>query len=83
MAEEGLGGVGHGIGDVFEVGSIRVKVTPADHAWQNEVPVKANISTCGRTRAGSGWRPRTGRSGAPGDSRLVPGASPAHAYPGM
>src|SRR3954452_16461745 len=31
MTEEGLAGVGHGIGDVFEVGSVRVEVTPADH----------------------------------------------------
>lgn len=26
---------GHGIGDAFSVGGVRVTVTPADHAWQN------------------------------------------------
>lgn len=38
MKEIGIEGKGHGIGDDFEVGGIKVTLTPADHAWQNEYP---------------------------------------------
>jgi hypothetical protein len=33
MGNAGQSAVGHDIGDVFSVGQIKVKVTPADHAW--------------------------------------------------
>ena len=33
-----INGYGHDIGDCFSIGSIKVTLTPADHAWQNESP---------------------------------------------
>lgn len=39
MSEElQINGYGHDIGDCFSIGSIKVTLTPADHAWQNESP---------------------------------------------
>ena len=38
LEKEGLPGLGHDIGDQFAIGPMRVQVTPADHAWQNESP---------------------------------------------
>lgn len=72
MDAEGMPGHGHDIGGEFEVGPIRVRVTPADHAWQNARPrpgqrVFAEEDACGfwlDTPDGSIW--------APGDSRLIP-----------
>ncbi|GAA1994788.1 hypothetical protein GCM10009818_00180 [Nakamurella flavida] len=71
MAAEGLPGHGHVIGDVFSVGPLRITVTPADHAWQNDSPgaadrVFADEDSCGfwiETPDGTVW--------APGDSRLI------------
>lgn len=34
--EEGLKGFGHDIGETFKIGSMKIRLTPADHAWQNE-----------------------------------------------
>lgn len=72
MAGDGLPADGHDIGSRFEVGPLQVKVTPADHAWQNVFPqpdqrVFAEEDACGfwiDTPDGSIW--------APGDSRLIP-----------
>ena len=38
MKEQGLPAYGHDIGEQFAIGPVRVQVTPADHAWQNESP---------------------------------------------
>ena len=38
MQQEGLPAYGHDIGEQFAIGPVRVEVTPADHAWQNESP---------------------------------------------
>ena len=72
MDQERLPAHGHGIGDTFAVGDVRVTTTPADHAWQNESPgasehVFAPEDACGfwlETPDGIIW--------APGDSRLIP-----------
>lgn len=71
MKEEGMLGYGHDIGETFEVGAIKVTVTPADHAWQNETKEFTRIfraeDFCGfwlETTDGTIW--------APGDSRLLP-----------
>ncbi len=72
MKNLNLKSVGHAIGDVFNVKSIRVKVTPADHAYQNHYPGMStrwfkNEDACGflfETPDGTIW--------APGDSRLLP-----------
>ncbi|MWV47784.1 MBL fold metallo-hydrolase [Rathayibacter sp. VKM Ac-2803] len=72
MAEEGIPGTGHDIGDAFSVGDhVDVTVLPADHAWQNAQPdyrgrVFHDEDSCGfwiRTPDGVVW--------APGDSRLI------------
>ena len=71
MRDEGLSSVGHDIGDTFQVGPVRVDVTPADHAWQNASPgastrVFRDEDCCGfwlATPDGTVW--------APGDSRLI------------
>ena len=71
--EEGLPGVGHGIGESFSVGSVTARLTPAWHTWQNESSkwawrTWAREDYCGYwldTPDGSIW--------LPGDSRLLPG----------
>lgn len=71
MENEGFPSVGHNIGDTFHVGPIRVKLTPADHAYQNAYPGMSkrwfkNEDACGfwiETPDGTIW--------APGDSRLM------------
>ena len=81
MAEEGLGGVGHPIGDVFDVGPVRVEVTPADHAWQNEIPGEdEHFPARGRLRVlvADAGRDDLGARGLPVD----PGASPEDAGAG-
>ena len=72
MNSEGLPAYGHDIGDHFAIGPVRVEVTPADHAWQNESPGASDRifqpeDCCGfwiDTPDGTIW--------APGDSRLIP-----------
>jgi L-ascorbate metabolism protein UlaG (beta-lactamase superfamily) len=71
MKEHGWPASGHGIGDAFEVGTLRVRLTPVDHAWQNSQPNPprhfANEDACGfwiDSPDGTIW--------APGDSRLMP-----------
>jgi L-ascorbate metabolism protein UlaG (beta-lactamase superfamily) len=71
MKNEGFPSSGHDIGDTFHVGPIRVKMTPADHAYQNAYPGMSkrwfkNEDACGfwiETPDGNIW--------APGDSRLM------------
>jgi L-ascorbate metabolism protein UlaG (beta-lactamase superfamily) len=72
MRGEGWPAHGHRIGDVVDIGSVRVELTPADHAWQNATPgasprVFQPEDACGfwiETPDGTVW--------APGDSRLIP-----------
>ena len=72
MKNDKLPSYGHAIGNVFKIRQVRVKLTPADHAWQNAYPGAANRffkpgDACGfwiETQDGSIW--------APGDSRLMP-----------
>src|SRR5687767_10908026 len=72
MKNEGFPSFGHDIGDTFHVGPVRVKLTPADHAYQNAYPgmskrIFKNEDACGfwlETPDGTIW--------APGDSRLLP-----------
>ena len=72
MKNEGYPSHGHDIGDRFKVGPIQVKLTPADHAYQNAYPGMSkrffkNEDACGfliETPDGTIW--------APGDSRLMP-----------
>jgi L-ascorbate metabolism protein UlaG (beta-lactamase superfamily) len=63
MEKEGLPAFGHDIGDVFNVGRIRVRLTPADHNYR---PGSKKEDDCGfwiETPDGAIW--------APGDTRLM------------
>ncbi len=70
MKEEGFNAFGHNIGEEFSIADIRVKLTSADHAWQNMMPNRTREfkmeDYCGfwiETADGTIW--------APGDSRLL------------
>jgi len=71
MKNDGLHSYGHYIGDTFHVGKISVRLTLADHAWQNSFPKPGQRyyepgDACGfwfNTPDGSIW--------APGDSRFM------------
>ncbi|MEG0365445.1 MAG: MBL fold metallo-hydrolase [Coprobacillus sp.] len=72
MKEEGINGVGHDIDETFELNSTKIKLTPADHAWQNEKEKYRSLREykkedyCGywiETVDGTIW--------LPGDSRLL------------
>ena len=70
MKNEGLPSFGHFIGDTFQVGKVSVRLTLADHAWQNDFPKPGQRyyepgDACGfwfNTPDGSIW--------VPGDSRF-------------
>lgn len=72
MQNLGFKTFGHDIGSVFKVKNICIKLTPADHAYQNAYPGMSkrwfkNEDACGfwfDTPDGTIW--------APGDSRLLP-----------
>lgn len=71
MKNEGFRSFGHFIGDTFHVGAVSVRLTLADHAWQNNFPKPGQRyyepgDACGfwfNTPDGSIW--------APGDSRFM------------
>lgn len=73
MRQQGLPSFGHDIGDEFRIGSVSVKLTPANHLWQNEMEEFRRLREykmedyCGfliNTPDGLIW--------APGDSRFLP-----------
>ncbi len=72
MRNLNLKSVGHNIGETFQVKTVSVKLTPADHAYQNAYPGMSkrwfkNEDACGfwfDTPDGTIW--------ATGDSRLMP-----------
>lgn len=71
MKNEGLRSFGHFIGDTFRVGKVSIRLTLADHAWQNDFPKAGQRyfepgDACGfwfNTPDGSIW--------APGDSKFL------------
>ena len=63
---------GHDIGDVFNVGAVRVEVRPADHAWQNESPGASTRIFQPEDACGFWITTPDGTIWAPGDSRLIP-----------
>jgi L-ascorbate metabolism protein UlaG (beta-lactamase superfamily) len=72
MQKDELPGSGYGIGDTFNVGSLRIKLTAVEHDWQNAFPRPGQRhfekeDCCGywiETPEGSIW--------ATGDSKLIP-----------
>lgn len=71
MTNEGFPSHGHDIGDTFDVGPVQIKLTAADHAYQNAYPgmsdrIFKDEDACGfmiETPDGTIW--------ATGDSRLL------------
>ena len=72
MKNEGLPASGHDIGATFDVGSVRVNVTPVDHAWQNASPGAAKRHFEKEDSAGFWIETPDGTIWATGDSRLMP-----------
>jgi L-ascorbate metabolism protein UlaG (beta-lactamase superfamily) len=72
MRDEGLPAYGHDIGEVFNVGAVRIEVTPADHAWQNESPGASTRIFQPEDACGFWIETPDGTIWAPGDSRLIP-----------
>lgn len=72
MEEEiGVPGIGYGIGEHFQVGEVRVTLTPAWHNWQNESP-KHHTRTFAREDYCGFWLDTPdGSIWAVGDSRLL------------
>ena len=73
MKKEELPSFGHDIGEAFRIGALTIKLTPADHAWQNGMEEFRKVREykmedyCGfliHTPDGLIW--------APGDSRFLP-----------
>ncbi len=72
MRAQNLRSTGHDIGDRFTVGPVEVTVTPADHAWQNDVPGAADRIFRPEDCCGFWLATPDGVVWAPGDSRLIP-----------
>ncbi len=72
MKNEGLTSFGHEIGEVFKVGNVSVKLTPADHDWQNSFPQPGARRFDKKDCTGFWIETPDGTIWAPGDSRLMP-----------
>ncbi|GGA85081.1 hypothetical protein GCM10011511_05140 [Puia dinghuensis] len=72
MKNEGLPSSGHRIGDTFHFGPIYVRLTPADHAWQNAYPGVSKRHFEPGDACGFWFETPDGTIWAPGDSRLMP-----------
>ena len=72
MAHEQLPAHGHDIGDTFTIGDVRVTTTPADHAWQNEIPGQNSHWFLPEDACGYWIETTDGTIWAPGDSRMIP-----------
>lgn len=73
MKNQNLPSFGHNIGDTFFIKNIKVTLTPADHAWQNDYPeVKNGRQWKQEDYAGFWIETPDGTIWATGDSRLMP-----------
>lgn len=63
---------GHKIGDIFKVGSLKIKVTPADHAYQNFYPKPGQRHFKNEDACGFWMETPDGNIWATGDTRLMP-----------
>ena len=70
MQREGFPAYGHDIGEHFEIGPVRVDVTPADHAWHNAFPGANDRSFKPEDACGFWIETLDGTICAPRDSRL-------------
>ncbi|MBS1977536.1 MAG: MBL fold metallo-hydrolase [Bacteroidetes bacterium] len=71
MKNDGLHSFGHGIGESFQFANIKVKLTPADHAWQNAYPGASKRFFKPEDACGFWFDTPDGSIWAPGDSRLI------------
>ena len=71
MRKEGMPADGHDIGDVLTVDDLRITVTPADHAWQNDSPEPGQRTFRDEDCCGFWIETPDGTIWAPGDSRLI------------
>ena len=71
MRAAGIPGQGHGIGETFAVGGIRVTLTPAKHNWQNGIPEFAYRTWAEEDYCGFRLDTPDGRIWLPGDSQLL------------
>lgn len=71
MKNQGFPSFGHDIGDEFKVGSMTVKLTPADHDWQNSFPGAADRFFHKKDCTGFWIETLDGNIWATGDSRLM------------
>jgi L-ascorbate metabolism protein UlaG (beta-lactamase superfamily) len=72
MTNEGFPSHGYNIGDEFQVGSVHVKLTAADHAYQNFFPGMSDRFFKDEDACGFWITTSDGIIWAPGDSRLMP-----------
>lgn len=70
--EEGLPGFGHDIGERFTIGNIAVRLTPAEHNWQNESSKWHYREWLPEDYCGYYMDTPDGTIWLPGDSRLLP-----------
>ena len=71
MKNDGLRSYGHNIGDTFHIGNTMVKLTPADHAWQNAYPGASKHFFKPEDACGFWFGTPDGIIWAPGDSKLM------------
>lgn len=71
MKNEGLRSFGHFIGNTFKVGAVSVKLTLADHAWQNNFPRPGQRYYSPGDACGFWFDTPDGSIWAPGDSRFM------------
>lgn len=73
MKNQGLPSYGHNMGDTFSIGKVIVKLTPADHDWQNAYP-EFSKGCYFKNKDGTRFWIETpdGTIWVPGDSHLIP-----------
>jgi len=71
MKNQVLPSFGHQIGEIFTIGPVSVKLTPADHAWQNAYKGTSNRHFAPEDACGFWFNTPDGTIWAPGDSRLM------------
>jgi L-ascorbate metabolism protein UlaG (beta-lactamase superfamily) len=72
MKNEGLKSFGHNIGGTFSFGGVKVKLTHADHAWQNAYKGASKRYFAPGDACGFYFTTKDGTIWAPGDSKLMP-----------
>jgi L-ascorbate metabolism protein UlaG (beta-lactamase superfamily) len=72
MKNEGLKSFGHKIGETFPIGKVKVRLTIADHAWQNAYPKPGQRHFGSGDACGFYFTTPDGTIWAPGDSKLMP-----------